>query len=160
MSSLNFNSVTPLPESDLTIPTIGFGVYLSVGGACIASCSAALKLGYRHIDTAQYYANELEVGQAVRDSGIPREHIYVTTKIMNPVDDSVEATLASVRASVDKIGLGYVDLFLIHSPSSGPAGRKIMWTALEKLKAEGVAKSIGVSNLCVPSCFLFRGAVR
>lgn len=160
MSPLTLNSVTPLPESDLTIPSIGFGVYLSHGDACIASCSAALNLGYRHIDTAQYYANELEVGQAVRNSGIPRKDVYVTTKIMTPVDDSFDATLASVRDSVEKIGLGYVDLFLIHSPSSGPEGRKIMWTALEKLKAEGSAKSIGVSNLCVPSCFSFRGAAR
>lgn len=146
MSALTMASVAPLPESDLTIPRIGFGVYLSPTEVCIASCTSALKLGYRHIDTAQYYANELEVGQAVRDSGVPREDIYITTKIMNPVDDSVDATLASVRASVEKIGLGYVDLFLIHSPSSGPAGRRIMWEALEKLKAEGATKSIGVSN--------------
>lgn len=146
MSALTMASVAPLPESDLTIPRIGFGVYLSPTEVCIASCTSALKLGYRHIDTAQYYANELEVGQAVRDSGVPREDIYITTKIMNPVDDSVDATLASVRASVEKIGLGYVDLFLIHSPSCGPAGRRIMWEALEKLKAEGATKSIGVSN--------------
>lgn len=158
MPAFTLNSVVPLPESDLTIPRIGFGVYLSPTDVCIASCSTALKLGYRHIDTAQYYANELEVGQAVRDSGIPRKDIYVTTKIMNPVDNSVEATLASARASVEKIGLGYVDLFLIHSPSSGPEGRNIMWTALERLKAEGAVKSIGVSNLCVPSYLLVRGA--
>lgn len=150
MSPYTINSVVPLPESDLTIPRIGFGVYLSPTEVCIASCSSALKLGYRHIDTAQYYANELEVGQAVRNSGVPRKDIYITTKIMSPVDNSVEATLASARASVEKIGLGYVDLFLIHSPDSGPEGRKIMWKALEKLKEEGATKSIGVSNLCVP----------
>lgn len=150
MSPYTFTSVAALPESDLTIPRIGFGVYLSPTEVCIASCSTALKLGYRHIDTAQFYANELEVGQAVRNSGVPREDIFVTTKIMNPVDNSVEATLASARASVEKIGLGYVDLFLIHSPGCGPEGRKILWKALEKLKEEGATKSIGVSNLCVP----------
>lgn len=146
MSSLTLSSVIPLPESTLTIPNIGFGVYLSSPEVCTASCRTALDLGYRQIDTAQFYKNEREVGEAVRASGLPRDSVFVTTKIINPVG-SVEATLESLRESVAKIGLGYVDLFLIHSPGSGPEGRKEIWLALEKLKEEGKTRSIGVSNL-------------
>lgn len=92
------------------------------------------------------YHNEAEVGEAVRNSGLPREDVFVTTKIVNP-EGSVEKTLETLRESVKKVGLGYVDLYLIHAPSSGKEGRKELWQALEKLKEEGGAKSIGVSNL-------------
>ena len=114
------------------------------------SCLKALEAGYRHIDTAQFYANEAEVGEALRTSTVPREQVFVTTKILSPAA-SVEATYDKLLASVHKISGadGYVDLFLIHSSSSGSAGRKLLWQALEKLFFEGKTKSIGVSNFGV-----------
>ncbi|RPB05576.1 Aldo/keto reductase [Choiromyces venosus 120613-1] len=145
MPKFTIQDVLPLPHTPLKIPRIGFGVFRSPPNQCVKSCLAALKTGYRHIDTAQFYENEEEVGEAVRQSGLKRSDVFVTTKIMNP-EGSVEKTLESLRASVKRIGLGWVDLFLIHTPSSGPDGRREMWEALEKLKNEGGAKSIGVSN--------------
>jgi diketogulonate reductase-like aldo/keto reductase len=133
-------------QPPVKIPRIGFGVYRSAPNQCVQSVLTALSLGYRHIDTAQFYENEAEVGEAVRKSGLPRSEVFVCTKIMNP-EGGVEKTLEKCRESVKKIGLDWVDLFLIHSPSSGEAGRREMWEALEKLKEEGGAKSIGVSNL-------------
>lgn len=153
MGKLSIKDALPLPGSSNKIPHIGFGVYRSEGPLCKASCLTALKLGYRHIDTAQYYENEAQVGEAVLESGLPRESVYVTTKVMQPVG-SVEKSLQALRESVEKIGLGYVDLFLIHTPSSGKEGRKELWTALEQLKKEGGAKDIGVSNLYVSPLFL------
>ncbi|KAI5780288.1 NADP-dependent oxidoreductase domain-containing protein [Peziza echinospora] len=143
------------PHSPKTVtPALGFGVYLSPAGQCTKSVLAALQNGYRLIDTAQYYDNEADVGEAVRKSGIPREEVYICTKILFP-KASVQETLESVRDSVRKIaggkgkwegGDGYVDYFLIHTPSSGPAGRKTLWEALEKLQEEGGTREIGVSN--------------
>ncbi|KAE8145902.1 NADP-dependent oxidoreductase domain-containing protein [Aspergillus avenaceus] len=137
----------PLPESEVQIPRLGFGVYRSPTNVCVQSCLTALKAGYRHIDTAQFYANEKEVGDAIRQSGIPRSELFITTKILVP-GGSPEATYEKLLASVEKIGGpgGYIDLFLIHSANSGTSGRKEMWQALEKLLEEGKTKSIGVSN--------------
>lgn len=129
------------------IPQIGFGVYLSPPETCVASCKKAFSAGYRHIDTAQYYENETEVGRAVADSKIPREEVYITTKILFAGDDAA-STYQKLTESVDKlVGKdGYVDLFLIHSPNFGEGPRKLMWQALEKLKEEGKTRDIGVSN--------------
>ncbi|PYH95336.1 Aldo/keto reductase [Aspergillus ellipticus CBS 707.79] len=137
----------PLPNSSVKIPRLGFGVYRSHSTQCVQSCLKALETGYRHIDTAQFYANEKEVGDAIRSSGLPRSEIFVTTKILSPAG-SPEATYERLVASVDKIGGkdGYVDLFLIHSSKSGSSGRKELWLALERLLEEGRTKSIGVSN--------------
>ena len=129
------------------IPSLGFGVYESKPEVTQNSVSCALKAGYRHVDSAQYYENEGEVGRAVLASGVPREQVFVTTKIINPVNDSVEETYKSCKESVEKTGLKYLDLFLIHTPTSGPKGREIMWKALEKVQREGSVRSIGVSNL-------------
>ncbi|KAI1911626.1 hypothetical protein LOZ53_003584 [Ophidiomyces ophidiicola] len=139
--------VLPLPKSSVKIPRLGFGVYKSPTSVCENSCLAALEAGYRHIDTAQFYANEQEVGDAIRASGLERGDIFVTTKIMTPAGSS-KATYDKVLDSVRKIGGedGYVDLFLIHSASAGATGRKEMWLALEKLLEEGKTRSIGVSN--------------
>ncbi|KAI9374250.1 NADP-dependent oxidoreductase domain-containing protein [Aspergillus egyptiacus] len=140
----------PLPNSSVKIPRLGFGVYRSPAAQTKQSCLKALEAGYRHIDTAQFYANEKEVGEAIRESGLPRSEIFVTTKIISPAG-SPEATYQKIVDSVDKISGkdGYVDLFLIHSSSSGSSGRKELWQALEKLLEEGRTKSIGVSNFGV-----------
>jgi diketogulonate reductase-like aldo/keto reductase len=137
----------PLPQSDVRIPRLGFGVYRIHGAQCTQATLAALQAGYRHIDTAQFYGNEKEVGDAMRRASLPRDEVFVTTKIMTP-GGSPQATYNKIVDSVDKIAGkdGYVDLFLIHSARSGPAGRKELWLALEKLLAEGRTRSIGVSN--------------
>lgn len=147
MSKLSLNSTLPLPNSSHKIPQLGFGVYQSPPETCVKSCLAALKAGYRHIDTAQYYANEEQVGQALRESGLKREEVYLTTKILSPGED-VDSTYKSVLESVEKLSGkdGYVDLFLIHSPNAGPEKRRLMWLALEKAKSEGKAREVGVSN--------------
>jgi diketogulonate reductase-like aldo/keto reductase len=148
---LTLASTLPLPNLSITIPRLGFGVYRSTDTQCITSCLNALKAGYRHIDTAQFYANEAEVGVAIRRSGLQRSDVFVTTKILG-AGGSVEKSYEKCVASVEKIDPGeggYVDLFLIHSPNSGSAKRKEMWLALERLYEEGKAKSIGVSNFGV-----------
>lgn len=145
-SQFTLQTTLPLPNSSVRIPALGFGVYQSHGDICNKAVDVALKAGYRHIDSAQYYANEAQVGEAVKASGVPRKDIFITTKVISPPGDE-EETYKSLVASVDKIDKGgYVDLFLIHSPSSGPEGRKTLWLALERLLKEGKTKAIGVSN--------------
>lgn len=147
-SKLSLTSTIALPNSSYKIPRLGFGVYQSHGPTCIQSCLAALKVGYRHIDSAQYYANEEQVGKAVKESKIPRSEVYITTKILSPGND-VDSTYKSILESVKKIDdseNGYVDLFLIHSPNGGKEARKTMWLALEKAKESGKVRDIGVSN--------------
>ena len=129
------------------LPVLGFGVWDSPADLTTQSCLSALKTGYRHIDTAQVYGNEAEVGKAVRDSGLERSEIFVTSKILFPGDDA-EATYQSVLGSIKKIDGddGYLDLMLIHNSTSGPEGVQKMWQAMEKLHQEGKLKAIGVSN--------------
>lgn len=134
------------------------------------SCLTALSLGYRHIDSAQFYGNEAEMGEAVRQSGIPRSEVFLTTKIMSPGGspektyqkciESVRRVSSGVKGKAGEDGHGhgygdrdqqteqegYVDLFLIHTASGGSAARKEMWIALERLLAEGKTRAIGVSN--------------
>lgn len=131
--------------SGAKIPSIGLGVFQSrPGKETYNAVLTALKLGYRHIDTAQVYRNEQDVGQAVRDSGIPRQEIFVTSKIILPAW-SYARTLESVRESNRKLDLGYIDLFLIHAPLDS-TNRSEAWRALEDLQSEGVLRDIGVSN--------------
>jgi diketogulonate reductase-like aldo/keto reductase len=129
------------------IPQLGFGVYKSPPETCVQSCLTALRCGYRHIDTAQFYANEKQVGDALRESGLARKSVFLTTKILSAAG-SVEQSYRRCVESVEKLdpAEGYIDLFLIHSPNSGSEKRKEMWQSLERLHAEGKAKSIGVSN--------------
>ncbi|PQE32744.1 alcohol dehydrogenase protein [Rutstroemia sp. NJR-2017a WRK4] len=146
-SKLSINTVLSLPKSSVKIPQLGFGVYQAHGKTCTTATVAALKAGYKHVDTAQYYANEKEVGEAIRESGVKRSDIFITTKILTPgasVEESYQKCLDSVHAIDGKDG--YVDLFLIHSASSGSQKRKEMYLALEKLLEEGKTRSIGVSN--------------
>ena len=146
-TKFNIESTLPLPNTTLTIPRLGFGVFQSHGPTCIQSCLTAIKAGYKKIDSAQYYANEELVNQAVAASGVPREQLFLTTKQLFPSGD-VDQTYAKVVQSVKNLGgeSGYVDLFLIHSPSSGTGGRKTLWQALERAHQEGKCKAIGVSN--------------
>ncbi|KAF2090505.1 Aldo/keto reductase [Saccharata proteae CBS 121410] len=148
MSSLSINSTLPLPNSSTQIPRLGFGVYRSPAPTCVHSCLTALSAGYRHIDTAQYYGNEEEVGLAVKKSNVPRSSIFLTSKILTPGHDADE-TFGSIRESVRKMDDregGYVDLFLIHNASTSAENTKKMWQALERAKEEGLVKEIGVSN--------------
>ncbi|KIW38509.1 uncharacterized protein PV06_09465 [Exophiala oligosperma] len=150
MTSITIKDTLPLPNSSVRIPRLGFGVYQSSASVCVQSCLSAIEAGYRHIDTAQFYANEVQVGEAVRKCGLPRDDIFVTTKILS-AGGTVEKSYQKCVDSVNKIdgSDGHVDLFLIHSPNAGSKARKEMWQALEKLYEEGKAKSIGVSNFGV-----------
>jgi len=103
----------------------------------------SLKTGYRHIDTAQMYVNEKDVGDALKDSGVPREEVFLTSKVWES-DHGYEATLKAFDACLRKMSLDYIDLYLIHWPASGP--RIETWKALEQIKKNGLCKSIGVSN--------------
>lgn len=150
MPDYAITDLVPLPNSTVQIPRLGFGVYRSPAKQCVESSRRALEAGYRHIDTAQFYGNEAEVGTAIKQSGIPRNEVFATTKILSPAG-SPDATYIKLLESVDKVGgeNGYVDLFLIHSSGSGSAGRKQLWQALERLLEEGKTRSIGVSNFGV-----------
>lgn len=150
MAPLNINTTLPL-SSGTTIPLLGFGVWDSPSHLTTSSCLSALKSGYRHIDTAQAYGNEAEVGSAIKQSGLPRSQIFVTSKIVSPADDgSAESTYQKVAESVRKIGGegegAYLDLMLIHNQAPGAAKIKVMWQAMERLHAEGRIKALGVSN--------------
>ena len=126
------------------IPQLGLGVWQTRAGAtCEAAVLAALEAGYRHIDTAAMYGNEESVGAAIRMSGIPRENIFVTTKLWNSDHGNPARAL---ETSLRRLKLDYVDLYLIHYPVRE---RRQSWRALEALRAEGKARSIGVSNFTI-----------
>jgi diketogulonate reductase-like aldo/keto reductase len=126
------------------LPQVGLGVYLAArGGECRRAVRDALELGYRHVDTAKDYGNEADVGAALRDSGLPREQVFVTTKLWND-DQGYDAALRAFDASLARLGFDSVDLYLLHWPV--PDKRLESWRALERLQAEGRARSIGVSN--------------
>lgn len=131
-------------HNGVKMPYFGLGVYkIEDGNDVINSVKTALKFGYRSIDTAALYENEEGVGQAIKDSGIPREEIFVTTKVWN-TDHGYENTLKAFDKSIAKLGLEYVDLYLIHWP--GKDKFVDTWRALEKLYREGLVRAIGVSN--------------
>lgn len=129
-------------SNGVKMPQLGYGVYQVSKDECERCVLDALKVGYRHIDTAQSYFNEEEVGNAIVKSGIPREQIFITTKVW--VDNyGYEETKKSVLESLRKLKTGYIDLMLLHQPFSDVYGA---WRALEDLYAQGVLKAIGVSN--------------
>jgi methylglyoxal/glyoxal reductase len=126
------------------IPQLGLGVWQTRAGAtCEAAVLAALEAGYRHIDTAAMYGNEESVGAAIRMSSIPRENIFVTTKLWN---SDHENPARALDTSLRNLNFDYVDLYLIHYPVRE---RRRSWSALEALRAEGRARSIGVSNFTI-----------
>lgn len=135
-----------------TIPCIGYGTYKTSEEEVYDAVIAAIKAGYRHIDTAAFYKNEAGVGRAVRECGVPREEIFVTSKVWN-TDRGYENTKRAFAESMERLGLDYLDLYLIHWPANkkqfGDEAKKInaeTWRALEELYAEGKIKAIGLSN--------------
>ncbi|ORY91161.1 glyoxal reductase [Syncephalastrum racemosum] len=129
-----------------TIPCVGFGVYNTLPGQeTVQSVLWALEAGFRHIDTAAVYHNEEGVGEALKQTNVPREEIFVTTKLWDN-GHGYEKAKAHLEQSLSKLGLDYVDLYLIHSPGPGKKLRLESWKALEELQAAGKIKSIGVSN--------------
>jgi methylglyoxal/glyoxal reductase len=134
-------------NNGVMIPRLGLGVYQSPPGQVTQrAVEYALKIGYRHIDTARIYNNESDVGAALRRSGIKREDVFITTKLWNS-DHGYETALKACDDSLKRLGLKYLDLYLIHWPV--PEIRNESWTALTKLLKDGKCRSIGVSNYTI-----------
>lgn len=122
------------------LPMLGLGVWqVPDGPACVNAVRWALELGYRHIDTAQAYGNEESVGRALRDSGLPRGEVFITTKFYPGRKDPV----AEAERSLRRLGVDRVDLYLVHWPQGGPLRA---WPGMERARERGLARSIGVSN--------------
>ena len=125
------------------IPLLGLGVWQVPPGPDTENAVRwALELGYRHVDTAQAYGNEESVGRALRDSGVPREEIFITTKFFPGKQDPE----AEARRSLERLGVDHVDLYIIHWPQGGPTWA---WPGMEAARERGYARSIGVSNFSV-----------
>jgi diketogulonate reductase-like aldo/keto reductase len=135
---------TVLLHGSVPIPQLGLGVFKMQDGDNVqAAITAALDTGYRHIDTAAIYRNEVGVGRAIATSDIDRSDIFVTTKLWNS-DQGYDSALAAVDVSLAKLALDYVDLYLVHWPK--PEHTRDTWRAMEEIKASGKARAIGVSN--------------
>ena len=142
----NLQATTTL-HNGVNMPWFGLGVFkVENGKDVINAVKAALKAGYRSIDTAAIYQNEEGVGQAIKESGIPREELFVTTKVWNS-EQGYESTLHAFDESLQKLGLDYLDLYLVHWPVVGKY--KETWKALETLYKDGRVRAIGVSNFKV-----------
>ena len=133
-------------NNGVEIPVLGFGTFqITDPVEAEQSVIAAIKAGYRHIDTAQSYMNEEAVGRGIANSGVPREELFVTTKVW--VENvSYEGVKASFERSLKRLGLDYVDMLLIHQPYSDVHGA---WRAMEELQEQGIVRAIGVSNFAV-----------
>jgi len=132
-------------RDDARIPQLGFGVFLVPPPETAQAVSLALEAGYRHIDTAAQYANEAGVGQAVRASALPRSEVFVTTKCPNS-EHGYEQARAACQISLERLDLGAIDLYLIHWPVPSRDLYVETWRAFIDLQAEGLVRSIGVSN--------------
>ncbi|MEH6953763.1 aldo/keto reductase [Neobacillus drentensis] len=142
----NLKDTTTL-SNGVKMPWMGLGVFkVTEGEEVIQSVKAAIKNGYISIDTAAIYGNEEGVGQAIKESGVPREELFITTKLWNS-EQGYESTLAAFETSMNKLGLDYLDLYLIHWP--GKDKYKETWKAFEKLYKDGRVRAIGVSNFLV-----------
>jgi diketogulonate reductase-like aldo/keto reductase len=145
--------MNPIPETTVRLnagahlPRVGLGVFRASARETVEAVLHALRAGYRHIDTAQVYGNEAAVGEAVRASNLPREQVFVTTKLWNEYQQEGSVERAFER-SVQALGLGAPDLFLLHWPV--PELRLKSWRVLERLYRDGRVKAIGVSNFMVP----------
>eukprot|EP00943_MAST-04B_sp_MAST-4B-sp1_P002253 g2253.t1 len=138
-------------NNKITIPQLGYGTYMrtdtyeGVGGVKQAVLKA-LEIGYRHIDCASFYKNEKEVGEAIKESGVPREELFITGKVWNDFQ-GMERTKISFLKSMEDLGIGYFDLFLVHWPL--PGYHCETYKCLENLQKEGKVKSIGLSNYTI-----------
>lgn len=130
-------------RAGVSIPRLGFGTYKAHGEDAADSVSEALRIGYRSVDTASLYGNETEVGAAVRNSGLPRSDVFVTTKVWNE-EQGYSETRAALAASLGRLGMDYVDLYLVHWPNR--ERMRGTWRAMEELLAEGATRAIGVCN--------------
>lgn len=144
-------------SNGVTIPKIGFGTWqIPEGEEVYKSVTHGLKVGYRHVDTAQIYRNEVGVGRAIANSGLAREDIFLTTKIWNDKHD-YDLAKASIEESLEKLGVDYVDLLLIHWPNpkalreneAWKAGNAGAWKAMEEAYRAGKVRAIGVSNFMI-----------
>ncbi|MED3878947.1 aldo/keto reductase [Priestia megaterium] len=142
----NLQSTTTLANG-VKMPWLGLGVYkVEDGQEVVDSVKYAIKAGYKSIDTAKIYENEEGVGQAIKESGVSREELFVTSKVWN-ADQGYDTTIQAFETSLNKLGLEYLDLYLIHWPVEGKY--KDTWKALEKLYKDGKIRAIGVSNFQV-----------
>ncbi|MBW3554738.1 MAG: aldo/keto reductase [Gemmatimonadetes bacterium] len=146
-TALDIDSTIELPHGG-PMPLFGLGTFRSPAGRQTREAVGwALEIGYRLVDTAALYGNEADVGAAIRESGIPREDVFVTTKLHKD-DHGHERALRAFEESLERLGMDYVDLYLIHWPES--RRRQDSWDALERILDEGRARAIGVSNYVVP----------
>jgi 2,5-diketo-D-gluconate reductase A len=131
----------------VVIPQFGFGVWQVGSDDIVPAVSTALEVGYRHLDTAAAYGNEEGVGKAIAESGIAREDLFVTTKLWNG-DHKADDARRAIESSLEKLGLDYVDLYLIHWPATVKYGDAYIeaWDSMQQFKSEGLVRSIGVSN--------------
>jgi len=134
-------------SNGITMPLLGLGVYDMHAEEARKATLTALQIGYRLLDTAASYGNEKEIGKAIAESGLKREEIFVTTKVANH-DQGFDSTLTAFEISRKKLGLDYIDLYLVHWPIRGK--RKETWKALEKLYTEKRVRAIGVANYLIP----------
>lgn len=132
-------------NNGVEIPILGFGVFQIPAEETEEAVINAIKAGYRHIDTAQSYMNETEVGLGIKNSGVAREELFITTKIWIQ-NVSYDGVMNSFQGSLDRLGLEYVDLLLIHQPYNDVYGA---WRAMDELQKEGKIRSIGISNFAV-----------
>lgn len=142
---MNETIPTYLLNDGNSLPAIGFGTYPLKGDEGVAAVGTALDAGYRLIDTALNYGNETEVGEAIRRSGVPRDQLQITSKLPgrhHGYDDAI----ASVKGSLEHLGLDYIDLHLIHWPNPSVGKYTQAWQALVDLREQGLVRSIGVSN--------------
>jgi diketogulonate reductase-like aldo/keto reductase len=139
---LNIDSRIKL-NNGIHIPIIGLGTWILNGKAAYNAVTWALESGYRLIDTATIYENERKVGEAIKDSGIPRDEVFITTKVWKS-DQGYDGTLAALDKSIKKLGIDYLDLYLIHWPVQGKTIET--WKAMENIYDEGKARAVGVSN--------------
>ncbi|MGA2666458.1 MAG: aldo/keto reductase [Nitrososphaerales archaeon] len=145
-SGLTIESTAKL-RSGVEMPLLGLGVYqIPRGRTTEEAVKFALSIGYRHIDTASLYGNEESVGKGVRESGVPRERVFVTTKLWNS-DHGYDTAIQACERSLSRLGLGHIDLYLIHWPVSSLRGES--WRALVELRRRGLCRAIGVSNYTV-----------
>src|ERR687885_844525 len=138
-------------NNGVDIPRLGLGVYQSRPGMITQrAVRHALNFGYRHIDTAFIYGNESDVGKAVLESGISREEVFITTKLWNTDQVGYDYAIKACKQSLQRLGLTYIDLYLIHWPVRGINNNSIeVWKAMVHLLREGKARAIGVSNFAI-----------